>query len=60
MAPIHGATRSNDEQQDPQENKPKPKARPAEIVREYGFPGADDIAGVTHDGQRVWAATGAS
>jgi glutamine cyclotransferase len=36
----------------------EPKARPAEIVREYSFPGVDDIAGVTHDGQRVWAATG--
>ncbi|KRC11995.1 glutamine cyclotransferase [Hydrogenophaga sp. Root209] len=35
-------------------------ARPAEIVREYGpFAGANMIAGVTHDGQRVWAATGA-
>jgi len=34
-------------------------ARTAEIVREYGpFPGADRIHGVTHDGQRVWAATG--
>lgn len=34
--------------------------RPAEIVREYGpFPGADSIAGVTHDGERVWAAVGA-
>lgn len=32
----------------------------AEIVREYGpFPGADNIHGVTHDGRRVWAATGA-
>lgn len=32
----------------------------AEIVREYGpFPGADKVHGVTHDGQRVWAATGA-
>jgi len=37
----------------------EPKARPAEIVREYGFPGVDGIAGVTHDGQRVWAAAGA-
>jgi len=37
----------------------EPKARPAEIVREYGFPGVDDIAGVTHDGQCVWAAAGA-
>lgn len=36
-------------------------ARPAEIVREYGpFAGARTVAGVTHDGQRVWAATGAS
>jgi len=34
-------------------------ARAAEIVREYGpFAGADRIAGVTHDGHRVWAATG--
>jgi hypothetical protein len=33
--------------------------RAAEIVREYGpFPGADRINGVTHDGHRVWAATG--
>ena len=32
----------------------------AEIVREYGpFPGAEHIHGVTHDGRRVWAATGA-
>ena len=39
--------------------KPAP-ARAAEIVREYGpFAGADRIAGVTHDGRRVWAATGA-
>jgi glutamine cyclotransferase len=37
------------------------EVRPAEIVREYGpFAGADRIHGVTHDGQRVWAATGAS
>ncbi len=33
--------------------------QPAEIVREYGpFAGVDKIAGVTHDGNRVWAATG--
>jgi glutamine cyclotransferase len=33
--------------------------RAAEIVREYGpFAGADQIHGVTHDGHRVWAATG--
>ena len=35
-------------------------ARPAEIVREYGpFPGADKVAGVSHDGERVWIAGGA-
>jgi glutamine cyclotransferase len=33
--------------------------RPAEIVREYGpFPGADKVHGVSHDGNRVWAAAG--
>ena len=33
----------------------------AEIVREYGpFAGSEKVAGVTHDGQRVWAATGAA
>ena len=32
----------------------------AQIVREYGpFNGAEKIHGVSHDGQRVWAATGA-
>ncbi|MQA42444.1 Vgb family protein [Rugamonas aquatica] len=41
-------------------SKSKTKTRPAEIVREYGpFDGAERIHGVTHDGQRVWAATGA-
>jgi len=31
----------------------------AEIVREYGpFPGADNVAGVTFDGRRVWFASG--
>lgn len=35
-------------------------AHPAQIVREYGpFEGADCIHGVSHDGRRVWAATGA-
>ncbi|HXD05692.1 MAG TPA: hypothetical protein VN680_06570 [Burkholderiaceae bacterium] len=35
-------------------------AQAAQIVREYGpFAGADRINGVTHDGHRVWAATGA-
>jgi len=39
---------------------PQVTVRTAEIVREYGpFAGADRIHGVTHDGRRVWAATGA-
>src|SRR5690349_8796346 len=33
--------------------------RPAEVTREYGpFPGIESIHGVTHDGARIWAATG--
>jgi glutamine cyclotransferase len=40
------------------------KTIPAEIVREYGpftdtVAGAEHIHGVTHDGERVWVATGA-
>jgi hypothetical protein len=39
---------------------PRRPARAAEIVREYGpFAGAERVHGVTHDGRRVWAATGA-
>ena len=38
--------------------KPQATVRPAEIVREYAFDGADKIAGVTYDGRNVWAATG--
>jgi hypothetical protein len=42
--------------------KAKPQAparRAADIVREYGpFAGVDHIHGVTHDGRRVWVATG--
>jgi len=35
------------------------KRSAAEIVREYGpFPGVNDVAGVTYDGQRVWFAAG--
>jgi glutamine cyclotransferase len=35
------------------------KKRRAEIVREYGpFPGIERVHGVTHDGQRVWFASG--
>ncbi len=42
------------------QDKPEAKATPAEIVREYGpFPGVEKVAGVTHDGRHVWAATGA-
>ncbi|MGJ7494533.1 hypothetical protein ACSFA8_05620 [Variovorax sp. RT4R15] len=42
-------------------DSPQPTAHAAEIVREYGpFPGVEHIHGVTHDGHRVWAATGAS
>ena len=38
--------------------RPKSAARPAEIVREYGpFPGFDNIAGVTFDGESVWFAS---
>ena len=43
----------------PPKTTPAPAARPARIVREYGpFEGAERIHGVTHDGERVWAATG--
>jgi glutamine cyclotransferase len=39
--------------------KAQAPSRAAEIVREYGpFDGAEPIHGVTHDGHRVWAATG--
>jgi len=39
----------------------RPKTRTAEIVREYGpFANVERIHGVTHDGRRVWAATGAT
>jgi glutamine cyclotransferase len=35
------------------------KQSTAEIIREYGpFPGIDSVHGVTHDGQRVWFASG--
>ena len=40
-------------------NFPEATVHAAEIVREYGpFAGADRVNGVTHDGRRVWAATG--
>jgi glutamine cyclotransferase len=42
------------------EDRPQAPVRAAEIVREYGpFAGAERVNGVTHDGRRVWAATGA-
>jgi glutamine cyclotransferase len=42
------------------ENRASARMRAAEIVREYGpFAGADKVNGVSHDGHRVWAATGA-
>ncbi|NVD97883.1 hypothetical protein [Massilia sp. BJB1822] len=40
-----------------QSSKTQTTVRAAEIVREYG-PLAEQVHGVTHDGQRVWAATG--
>jgi glutamine cyclotransferase len=41
-------------------DKSQATVRAAEIVREYGpFAGSQKINGVTHDGRRVWAATGA-
>ena len=40
-------------------DKSEAQPRAAEIVREYGpFGGDGNVAGVTHDGQRVWAAAG--
>jgi outer membrane protein assembly factor BamB len=60
MAPIRGAHRSQAMTRKTLEAKPTARARPAEIVREYGpFDGATRVAGVTHDGRCVWAATDA-
>ena len=40
-------------------NRARTNTAPADIVREYGpFAGATHVHGVTHDGSRVWAATG--
>jgi glutamine cyclotransferase len=30
----------------------------AEVVREYGFPGVDQVHGITYDGRNVWFAAG--
>ena len=62
---THTATRdtacSSDMADTPPSSKHLPIAarQPADVVREYGpFGAASAIHGVTHDGQRVWAATG--
>lgn len=39
--------------------KTESKTQKAEVVREYGpFPGIDDVAGVTYDGNQIWFARG--
>ena len=39
--------------------KPAPEPATAEIVREYGpFPGVEQVAGVTFDGENAWFASG--
>lgn len=39
--------------------KPAQKSAPAEIIREYGpFPDAEQVHGVTFDGEHAWFATG--
>jgi streptogramin lyase len=40
-------------------NTPASVTHPADIVREYGPVDSGKVNGVTHDGQHVWAATGA-
>ena len=58
---THDTACSSDMAGTPPSTKHLPIAarQPAEVVREYGpFGGASTIHGVTHDGQRVWAATG--
>lgn len=43
----------------PMDDHAQPAAHAAEIVREYGpFDGVERVNGVTHDGKRIWAATG--
>jgi len=35
------------------------KRSPAQVIREYGpFPGVDQVAGVTYDGEHLWFASG--
>jgi glutamine cyclotransferase len=34
------------------------KKSAAEILREYSFPGVENVAGVSYDGERVWFAAG--
>jgi glutamine cyclotransferase len=46
-------------QQTAPDSSTRTRQQPAEVVRVFGpFEGAARIHGVTHDGQRVWAATG--
>ena len=45
--------------QPPTSRKKSPR-RVAEVLREYAFPGVDDVAGVTYDGRNVWFASGHS
>jgi glutamine cyclotransferase len=41
-------------------SRPRAAAKTADVVREFGpFEGVDAVHGVTSDGKRVWAATGA-
>jgi hypothetical protein len=62
---LHGAVKRADKEQGDDEHersttgktKTPVTVRAAEIVREYG-PFAEKVRGVTHDGHRVWAATG--
>jgi glutamine cyclotransferase len=50
---------NNDNKNESRNENTQAPTRPAEIVREYGpFDGAEAIHGVSHDGERVWAATG--
>jgi glutamine cyclotransferase len=57
MAPPLGAAKDSTMTS----NKTRAAKRPADVVREYGpFEGVQRIHGVTHDGHRLWAATGSA
>ena len=58
---THDTACGSDMSATPPSSKRLPVAarQPAQVVREYGpFGRASAVHGVTHDGQRVWAATG--